>query len=431
MHICVLCLFIFIKGFKNIGTQPHFSIFLQNAEWGSACWQHIINYKRIGKQQQKPQDAPETIAGVKLKGKRKDVQSGKQDTTSTTSVHSIQNNIKAKVGDFLFKTHRKKFIHKLKKLIKSDRKLKDTNESLYIEVSRGVLSIYVFLFILHKINAFQVIQKSPNIELNTALWNYLGKGDEMQDIRLRFEGPLRGTTPTSSPIHQQNINNNNVVGNSPFRQRPANLYTKTNHNQNMINSNENFINNNNSTSNKLIMDRSTTSHKVNSNDCDNSKGSSSNGGDDDDDEDDNNSNLIKLKTINSNFHMANSPSSEEDNSPTEMNNCRRIIDKPPLVKRLTMGLLLKSAEDSRPLVYNNTNLNNNNYSSSKGSSHTICDGYVNEGICDPDRHISSKFGDSCRQSLMSVHQMDNSRTIDQHQEFNFKKNFLRETSSGE
>lgn len=27
-----------------------------------------------------------------------------------------------------------------------------------------------------------------------------------------------------------------------------------------------------------------------------------------------------------------SPSSEEDNSPTEMNNCRRLLDKPPLVK---------------------------------------------------------------------------------------------------
>lgn len=26
-----------------------------------------------------------------------------------------------------------------------------------------------------------------------------------------------------------------------------------------------------------------------------------------------------------------SPSSEEDNSPTEMNNCRRLVDKPPLV----------------------------------------------------------------------------------------------------
>lgn len=26
-----------------------------------------------------------------------------------------------------------------------------------------------------------------------------------------------------------------------------------------------------------------------------------------------------------------SPSSEEDNSPTEMNNCRRLMDKPPLV----------------------------------------------------------------------------------------------------
>ncbi|XP_046996925.1 tensin-4-like [Schistocerca americana] len=30
-------------------------------------------------------------------------------------------------------------------------------------------------------------------------------------------------------------------------------------------------------------------------------------------------------------------SSDEDNSPTELNSCRRLADKPPLVKRLTMG----------------------------------------------------------------------------------------------
>jgi hypothetical protein len=70
-------------------------------------------------------------------------------------------------------------------------------------------------------------------------------------------------------------------------------------------------------------------------------------------------------------------SSEEGNSPTELNNCRRLLEKPPLVsvrisrvresarnfniqillsfllkvKRLTMGIL-RTQEDSRPLVHN-------------------------------------------------------------------------------
>lgn len=161
-----------------------------------------------------------------------------------------------------------------------------------------------------------------------------------------------------------------------------------------------------------------------------------------------NSNLIKLKAIANSF-APNSPiSSEEDNSPTEMNNCRRMMDKPPLVKRLTMGLLMKTTEDSRPLVYNthnhsaghhplnNNHSNNNNcYNNNPSASSTPgkggsanCDGYVNEAISDSrDRVITNKFGDSCRQSLMAIHQMDNSN---QNQEFNFKKNLLRETSSG-
>ncbi|CAD7082326.1 unnamed protein product [Hermetia illucens] len=123
---------------------------------------------------------------------------------------------------------------------------------------------------------------------------------------------------------------------------------------------------------------------------------------------------------NDNEHIPRSPSSEEDNSPTEMNNCRRLVDKPPLVKRLTMGLL-RPTEESRPLVHNTSS------SLNSGSSQTISDGYVNEGICEPEKLISSKFGDSCRQSLTAIplethHFHDNS-------EFNFKKKFLRETSS--
>lgn len=91
------------------------------------------------------------------------------------------------------------------------------------------------------------------------------------------------------------------------------------------------------------------------------------------------------------------------------------------VKRLTMGLL-RPTEESRPLVHNTSS------SLNSGSSQTISDGYVNEGICEPEKLISSKFGDSCRQSLTAIplethHFHDNS-------EFNFKKKFLRETSSG-
>lgn len=128
----------------------------------------------------------------------------------------------------------------------------------------------------------------------------------------------------------------------------------------------------------------------------------------------------------------NSPtSSEEDNSPTEMNSCRKFIEKPPLVKRLTMGLLMKTAEDSRPLVYNHSpgmsHLNNNNSSPgynnssapatpSKGTSN--CDGYVNEGICDRDRGITNKLGESPQEAP------------NPNQEFNYKKNLLRETTSG-
>lgn len=84
-----------------------------------------------------------------------------------------------------------------------------------------------------------------------------------------------------------------------------------------------------------------------------------------------------------------------------------------------MGLL-RTSEESRPLVLNTP-------SPTSGSMHTISDGYVNEGICDPDKIISSKFGDSCRKSLTSVLDKSYKDTC----EFDLKKHFLRETSSGE
>lgn len=116
-------------------------------------------------------------------------------------------------------------------------------------------------------------------------------------------------------------------------------------------------------------------------------------------------------------------SSEEGNSPTELNNCRRLLEKPPLVswergkmrescahfshickiqillsfllkvKRLTMGIL-RTQEDSRPLVHNKSSS-----ITSSDSIQTISDGYVNEAICDSEKIVSNKFGDSCKQAF--------------------------------
>ncbi|CAH1715278.1 unnamed protein product [Chironomus riparius] len=106
----------------------------------------------------------------------------------------------------------------------------------------------------------------------------------------------------------------------------------------------------------------------------------------------------------SNENYVKSPSttsSEEGNSPTELNNCRKLLEKPPLillsfllkVKRLTMGIL-RTQEDSRPLVHNKSSS-----ITSSDSIQTISDGYVNEGVCDSEKTVSNKFGDSCRQSF--------------------------------
>lgn len=225
----------------------------------------------------------------------------------------------------------------------------------------------------------------------------------MQEMRSRLESTLAGGGSKSIP-------------------RPNHLYSKAVHNHNLINNNnsvmasQNFINNNYNGGGNL------------SKSVDNCWTGASKSG-----------SRTSLSFCNNNVAMG-TPSSEEDNSPTEMNSCRKFIEKPPLVKRLTMALLLKTSEDSRPLMCNSQNSNLNNYnknSNTKGSCHSIGEaGYVNEGTCELDQIISSKFGDSCRKSLMSMathHQDTINWSIDHlnNQEFNFKKNLLRETSSGE
>ncbi|XP_054733862.1 EGFR adapter protein-like [Anastrepha obliqua] len=126
------------------------------------------------------------------------------------------------------------------------------------------------------------------------------------------------------------------------------------------------------------------------------------------------------------------PSSDEDNSPTELNNCKRLADKPPLVKRLTMGLL-RSNEESRPLVgVDPTNTAHNTLNNSKLNSSTsnkiYSNGYINEEAFEPEKFIASKFGDSCRQSLTAIPMLD-TVNLNDNSEFNLKKRYLRETSS--
>lgn len=125
-----------------------------------------------------------------------------------------------------------------------------------------------------------------------------------------------------------------------------------------------------------------------------------------------------------------SSSSEEENSPTQMNNCRKFIDKAPLVKLLSNSLLRNGHDEYRPL------LNDNNFSSNSSNYLLTSTAQITSNIynitddphCDANELIASKFGDSCRKSLTSV-LLDNRRTKD-YCDFDFKQNFLRETSSG-
>ncbi|KAK0160777.1 hypothetical protein PV328_008147 [Microctonus aethiopoides] len=76
------------------------------------------------------------------------------------------------------------------------------------------------------------------------------------------------------------------------------------------------------------------------------------------------------------------PSSDESNSPTELNSYKRLTDKPPLIKRLTMGLTggvlgLNSEDDSCPLVSGSS-------TPTSPSNRPHSGGYINEAIIDSD-----------------------------------------------
>lgn len=64
-------------------------------------------------------------------------------------------------------------------------------------------------------------------------------------------------------------------------------------------------------------------------------------------------------------------SSDDANSPTEMNSYKRLVDKPPLIKRLTMTIEKSPEDELRPLVKDPAGDNRTPSSSS---------GYANDGL---------------------------------------------------
>nr|XP_023012541.1 tensin-4-like isoform X2 [Leptinotarsa decemlineata] len=88
-------------------------------------------------------------------------------------------------------------------------------------------------------------------------------------------------------------------------------------------------------------------------------------------------NVLGPTTVEKNNSQLSTPSSDESNSPTEMNSYKRMLEKPTLIKRITMGLTgnsTNSDEDSCPLV------GETNTPSTPGSPmhRAVSDGYVNE-----------------------------------------------------
>lgn len=95
------------------------------------------------------------------------------------------------------------------------------------------------------------------------------------------------------------------------------------------------------------------------------------------------------------------PSSDESNSPTELNSYKRLTDKPPLIKRLAMGLTNNErTEDSRPLV---------TPSPASPLRRPLSGGYVNEAVTETD----GKTLDSSRLSQSSTDQEVKAKRISQ------------------
>lgn len=113
------------------------------------------------------------------------------------------------------------------------------------------------------------------------------------------------------------------------------------------------------------------------------------------------------------------PSSDESNSPTEMNSYKRMTEKPPLIKRIAMGLTGNNHspdEDSCPLV----NDNSLNSTPSSPTNRPLSGGYVNESVNDTDSRkktnptidcIKNEIVENITANLMKNIELDNNRLL--------------------
>uniref|UniRef100_A0A182XL56 SH2 domain-containing protein n=1 Tax=Anopheles quadriannulatus TaxID=34691 RepID=A0A182XL56_ANOQN len=135
-------------------------------------------------------------------------------------------------------------------------------------------------------------------------------------------------------------------------------------------------------------------------------------------------------------------SSDEDSSgsPTgEMNNCIKFMEKPALIKRFALGFL-RSTEESLPLMC---------HKSSPTSPQKKLNDILSEDIYTLDQIVSSKFGDSCKQSFAGSTRLlpaggtaasgaatantttpsTTATTVADGVEYEFKRNLIRQTNS--
>lgn len=120
------------------------------------------------------------------------------------------------------------------------------------------------------------------------------------------------------------------------------------------------------------------------------------------------------------------PSSDESNSPTEMNSYKRMTEKPPLIKRLAMGLTGNhhdNEEDSCPLV------SDSGSTPESPTNRPLSGGYVNESANDSENRNLNKSVDTLKivenfhSNLSTKHiEVDNSRLLGStEQEFKAKR----------
>ncbi|XP_031783531.1 M-phase inducer phosphatase isoform X2 [Nasonia vitripennis] len=115
---------------------------------------------------------------------------------------------------------------------------------------------------------------------------------------------------------------------------------------------------------------------------------------------------------NKSISQQSTPSSDESNSPTELNSYKRLADKPPLIKRLAMGLTggrdvlgLNGEDDSCPLVSGGST------PTSPTTTRPHSGGYINEAIIESDTNSSTTTTSRSSTQQQLQQQQHNSKTL--------------------